>query len=259
MSSDDYGDSGPTNDQSVNGNTDINQMAASSSYGTPGGYGTQTVSADAARERNAALASVRNMLSLCTIAFLALLGLALVMLLCINISTPSFWNTWEFWRYFSTVIGLVVAMFSIDLISRSCMACGPSQPHIMGIVFTSIHLIWCLVITGFMISDLANCATRPWCVAPSGSTSVYFLLHAIGFWGSMFFEILIVFTSWRLYNHVSRGCVRSCKRVQARFGAEYMAMHVKGEPRPLNVHPSLAEQGHALAFTAADMTELKIQ
>lgn len=222
---------------SINGDDDPSGgsmgVSGSSALGIGGGGGGGG-GLGVSRQRVAGLASTRNLLSLFTMVYVAFLALALVMLLCLNVPSTDFWNQWYFWRYFFSVLGMLTVIFAIDIISRSCLTCGSSQPHIGGIVFTSIHIVWCLVITGFMIDDFVNCATRPWCAAPSGGTSTYFLLHAIGFWGALLFEVLIVFGSWRLYSAFLSACPRACG-MPTPLGLEFMGMHMSGARAPVTV------------------------
>lgn len=216
------------------------------------------VAAAVSRERRRALASARSGLVMITIAYILCLGLSLSMLLCIDITLPMFWGTWQFWRYFSTVVGLFVPIIIMMFVNSTCEPCGTARPSSIGIFVMLGHIVWCLVITGFVANDIINCSTTSWCVGPSGGIGTYFLIWAIGYWVALFLEIVIVFSAWRVLTLATAGCQTRCETRLAARGwtapvqSEFML--VKGLNTPVSTSASRSERG--LLFSEHDVAEL---
>jgi hypothetical protein len=240
-----------------------NFAGGANTFGGAGRTPNNAVSAAVSRERRRAIASTRSALVVLSVFQLVALGLALGMLLCLGATIGPLWTTWEFWRHFLTIVGLVVPMFMLDLVSRTCEPCGTGRPNIVGIIFLIVHIVWCIVITGFVINDMLYCSTKPWCISSSGSMSIFFMLWAIGFWAALVIEIIMVFVAMRLHGLANAGCGSRCEArlvargytVNAPINNEFM--HMAGARAPVSISPAFAER--SLIMSEADLEDLKRQ
>jgi hypothetical protein len=159
-----------------------------------------------------AMRSQRTALTLLTTAYGFFSALACAMLLCVEITRAQFWAAWIFWRFFLTVVNLLVAYFFYYFAVTTCGACR-SPPSMFSVVFGIIHFIWCLVVIGFTVADLINCAALPWCtVAPAVKIDTYYLLWVIGFFGAAVLEAIMCFVGGRLFAMARAACPSPCSR-----------------------------------------------
>lgn len=163
----------------------------------------------AADER--AIGSRRRALSGVLVAYAIALFVACGVLVCVRLDESLFWSSFVFWRFALTALGIVVLAFTHDFVVRTCGIQCPTPPGgIVPLIMLVVYELWCIVVVGFMVHDVVNCAARPWCAGTGSTPNGYYLAWFIGFGIMTILQLVILAFVFMLRMQLTARCATPC-------------------------------------------------